>query len=439
MGDAETTSRFFFEGGFFPGGQTVNVERASFDAMLLEHARKAGAMVRENVTVRRIVRLADGDVEVIASSERLANDRRRPDDPRQAIEQRQNNEQRLTARWLIDASGQGTVVARYLGTRQQAPEKHLQKVAYFAHFEGVERLSGREAGHPAILMCDEGWFWIIHIDEQRTSVGLVIDTDAARSLGVPPDRMLAWGIARCPQVRDRMTKASGPQKNMIAADYSYRCRPYAGPGYFLVGDAAAFVDPIFSTGVCLAMMSGVKAAEAIGRLIDKTARASGERRKYIRYIEGSTSIFFWLIRQYYNQSFRELFLNGTGPARVHKAVLATLAGHVFPRPAFALRWRLWLFWFYIQVQRFFPIVPRRANFSLLRNRPVDCAMTNASAQTDAPGETNVLTGRAVVAETDVSGEIEVSAETDVPAETDVLGETEVSAETGVPGEAAVVK
>src|SRR5207253_5479929 len=92
--------------------------------------------------------------------------------------------------------------------------------------------------------------------------GLVMHLDEARRVGLPAEQMLAWGISRCPVLRDRTAAATFPVEMHTVADFSYRCAPYAGPGYFLVGDAAAFIDPIFSTGVCMGMMSG---AEEIGR------------------------------------------------------------------------------------------------------------------------------------------------------------------------------
>jgi 2-polyprenyl-6-methoxyphenol hydroxylase-like FAD-dependent oxidoreductase len=182
---------------------------------------------------------------------------------------------------------------------------------------------------------------------------------------VPADRVLQWAIQQCPAVRERMKGASGAETNIVTADFSYRCRPYAGPGYFLVGDAAAFMDPIFSTGVCLAMMSGQQAAAQVTRLLRGSTSPAAARRQYIRFIDGSTSVFFRLIRQYYDHSFRELFLNGTGPMKVHCAILSILAGNVFPRPPFCLRSRLWLFEACRILNRHFPLVPRRNRFSLL--------------------------------------------------------------------------
>ena len=353
MGDASKVSRFNFTEGFIPNAETFNIERALFDKMVLDEARAAGGDVRENTGVKKVLRLADNDV---------------------AVET--DGGETLTARYLVDASGQSAVLARHLGIREPAKEPHLQKVAYFEHFEGVQRLEGQDEGHPTIVMCDEGWFWLINIDERRTSIGLVLDAGVAKRTGVPADRMLAWGMARCPLVRERCANATGPATNHVIANFSYRCRPYAGDGYFLVGDAAAFLDPIFSTGVCLGMIQAREAAGHLAAILSGRTTPADARRRFIRFTDGSTRVFFKLIRQFYDHSFRELFLNGTGPLDMHRAVLAVLAGNVFPRPSWRLRWRLAAFDACVKINRFVPLVPRQNRFSLL-NAP-------AASQTGAP-------------------------------------------------------
>jgi flavin-dependent dehydrogenase len=357
LGDGSASASFAFDQGLIPGPETVNLERAPFDHMLLNAAREAGADVREETIVRKIVRLSDGDVAV------------------------EFDGQTISARCLLDCSGQGTVVGRHLGTRQPSVEPHLQKVAYFNHFQNVKRPAGKQEGDPLIVMCEEGWFWLIPLDADRTSIGLVLDARVAKTLDVPANRMLAWGIARCPAVQKRMEHGSGPDTNHVTADFSYRCRPCAGPGYFLVGDAAAFMDPIFSTGVTLAMRSAQQAAARVIDILQNGIDPATARKNYIRFVEGSTGIFFRLIRQYYDHSFRELFLNGTGPQRVHSAVLSLLAGEVFPRPIFALRWRLRLFYFLQWVNRHRALVPRRNRFSLLATKPTILPTGASTTQT----------------------------------------------------------
>jgi hypothetical protein len=115
----------------------------------------------------------------------------------------------------------------------------------------------------------------------------------------------------------------------------------------------------------MGMMSGVEAAHGITALLRGTSSPEEVRRSYIRFVDGSSSAFFGLIDRYYQHSFRELFLNGTGPLRVHQATLSLLAGYVFPRPPFAVRWRVKLMDFFAFINRFVPLVPRRERFSLL--------------------------------------------------------------------------
>jgi flavin-dependent dehydrogenase len=340
MGHGKDGASLFWFTDRFTRGETVsfNIERAPFDRMLLDAARGAGAETHEDCAVRKIHRLEDGRVEALTDLGEVS------------------------ARYLVDASGQATFLGKHLGLRKVHPSH--RKVACFSHFENVDRRPGPEGGFIVIVVNDEGWFWLIPLDETRTSVGVVMDADKAKRIGIPSEQLLSWAIERCPAVRERMAAAVRTVEPRVLADFSYRCAPYAGPGYFLVGDAAVFVDPIFSTGVCMGMMSGVEAARGISALL-RGASAETVRRKYIRFVNGSSSVFFRLIDLYYQHSFRELFLNGEGPLRVHDAAMSLLAGYVFPRPSFALRWRMKLLEFFVRLNRYVPLVPRRKRFSLV--------------------------------------------------------------------------
>jgi flavin-dependent dehydrogenase len=348
FGNETGTSDFRFKDGLLDRSyDALNVERAGFDTALLEAAREAGATIEENVTVRRVARLGkDGcSLEV------------RTADGRSTLRE---------ARLLIDASGQSTVVGRHLKTRRSLPD--LRNVAYFNHFEGVPRFEGDRGGHPLVVMCREGWFWFIPIDEVRTSIGLIAEPSLAERAGVPAKQMLEWAIHHCPRTREMLSDVEIPRTNRVAADFSYTCRPYAGPGFFLVGDAATFVDPVFSTGVCLGMMSAALAADAAKAILRDGQNASHLVRNYRRYVLRSSSVLFRMVRAYYTHSFREVFLHGMGPFEIHRAVISILAGHVFPKPPFEVVWRLWMFEFFIRLQKYFTIVPRRPGCSLLDGR-----------------------------------------------------------------------
>jgi FADH2-dependent halogenase len=336
-----------FSDGLIPGSPVFNIERSNFDKLLLDKAREAGAEVHEQRPVKSITSLADGNVEVQAL-----------DGP-------------VRASLMLDASGHGTIVGRALNLRRSFEDPELQKVAYFQHFENVKRPAGRATGHPTIIMAAEGWFWLIGLSESKTSVGFVTRPSFVRTLNIPPTQMLQWAIARCPVVRQRMRDAAGSAENIVLSDFSYRCRPYAGPGYFMVGDAACFLDPIFSTGVTLAMMGSSHAAGLAVRMLRGELGAGRARRMHCHYIENGTKPFWRLIRGYYKHSFRELFIHGTGPLQMPSAIISVLAGQVFPKQPWSLRWRHRAFDFCVWLQQYRELSPHRPQFRLVDEPPVD--------------------------------------------------------------------
>ena len=340
MGHGEELGSISFSEGLIDGETyAFNIERAPFDAMLLDAAKDAGAHLFLGVAAKSFPRLADGDVAVVLEDGRT-----------------------LEGRYLLDASGQSTVLGKHLGLRHVLSD--LKKVAYFGHFHHVERPPGRQGGYIRIAMCDEGWFWLIPIDEERTSIGLVLDATFAKTAGVAPNQMLAWAIARCPYVERLCRHATFPPENGTIADFSYRCEPYAGPGYFLLGDAATFIDPIFSTGVCLAMMSAVHLADGLAAMIAGETTAEKVRADYVRYVDGSSSAFFRMVRLFYRHAFRDVLLEEDAPLGVRRAVISLLAGEVFPRPSWAVRWRLAIFLLFVRLQPFWAVAPRKRRWSL---------------------------------------------------------------------------
>lgn len=345
MGNDFQTRTFGFTDGLIPGRPVFNIERAHFDKMLLDQARLAGADVFEEKPVEKILNLAHQDVRVKTAAGEVS------------------------AKILIDASGHGTIVGRHLNLRKNFTEPELQKVAYYEHFEGVERAPGTATGHPCIIMCEEGWFWLIGLSETKTSVGFVTRPSFTKTLNIPPKRLLAWAVQRCPVVRHRMRNAIGLSDNHILSDFSYRCRPFAGDGYFMVGDAACFLDPIFSTGVTLAMVSAQHTGALVTDMLRGKVSPANARARHIRFISDSCRPFWSLIRNYYRHSFRELFMEGQGPFQMQRAIISILAGQVFPQPVWSLRWRHAAFNACTRIQEHFALVPRRAPCRLVNERP----------------------------------------------------------------------
>ena len=339
--EPEKSMHFRFDGGLPGVGCTYafNVERAVFDDMLLRAAQDEGAEVRENVTVKDVPVLRDGDVEVETSAGRFKG------------------------RWLVDASGQGSFLGKLLKTRRVIPNH--RKIAFFGHFTGVTRKPMPVGGYPTIVMYKEGWFWMIPINSEVVSIGMVMDADEAKKLPVKHDEALMWALRRVPHIAHQIKNAQFPSDNHILADFSYRCEPFAGPGYFLVGDAAVFVDPIFSTGATMAMMGGVRVAETIAKLVRGARNVERLRKDYCDYVHNSSKHFFNMIRMYHHQSFRELFMEGEGPLEVHRAVISLLAGNVFPpAPPWSIRWRMWYFQMCVWLQKRVELVPHRPVWSI---------------------------------------------------------------------------
>ena len=348
----DQTLRFVFSDSLSEGPiVSLNIERSHYDKLLLDGAKESGCDVREGARVQSIERLAHQDIAV-----RFAGGRAR-------------------ARWLIDATGQATLLAKHLGTKRPIPSH--RKTAFFGHFTGVERLKGDEEGYPTIVMFEEGWFWIIPINETVTSCGLVLQQDALKRVGVPRDQIMRWAVERTPLMARRLRDATFPEmtsSNMIS-DYSYRCRPYAGPGYFLVGDAAAFLDPIFSTGVAMGMAGAMQAAELIQEVDAGQTTPDAAYKRYTRFLDGSSKHLFSLVNSYYEHRFRELMMNGKGPAQMERAVVSLLAGHVFPKPAWKLVWRLRYMQLCAKLQRVLPLVPRHQRYSIFDAEPQPIGQT----------------------------------------------------------------
>lgn len=367
MGDGSAGSRIKFAQSLTPGArETFNIERAVLDDAMLNAAKNAGAQVRSDCRVEKILQLQDGDVRV------------------------QTAQGELRGKYLIDATGQSTVVGRHLKNRQNFTDPSLQKIAYFGHFEHVDHDNALGEDEITMVLCDEGWFWMIPIDQTRTSIGMVLDAAVARQVKRPANQMLAWGIERCPLIRDRVKDAAYPQMNNSISDYSYSCAPFAGPGYFLVGDAATFLDPVFSTGIFLGMEGGREAAHQIDALLDGRTTPARAQKRYAKFLRTGTASFFRLIRAFYNPQFRDLFLNGEGPLQMHRAVIAVLAGQVFPKPTWAVRWRMRAFYACVAAQKWLPLVPRRPGFSLLTQTP------ETSKTTPAADSAEVVPGGALV-------------------------------------------
>jgi FADH2-dependent halogenase len=335
LGNGRLSTRFAFrQGKFSREPVAIQVERAVFDHLLLRHARAAGADVREGWTVLKFTSDAGG-VTIAASA---------PDG--------QTHEFR--AAYLIDASGRGNLTGNHEGVRIVHP-RH-KKLAVFAHYTGVVRETGENGSDTIIVRLPNKWFWLIPVSAEKTSVGLVLDKDEfAQEQGTPQEVLGRW-IESSPPVRERMKSAQRVGDVRTTSDFSYHNRRLVGDRLLRVGDAAGFLDPIFSTGVYLAMWSGKLAAEVVQHAIARGkpgGRRFGAYEKRVR----KEQLFYWrLVESFYTTPFMELFLRPSEHQDLFSAVIAALAGEA--EGHWAIRWRLEYFFLLVKLQARWPIVPR---------------------------------------------------------------------------------
>lgn len=226
--------------------RTWQVTRGDFDRMMLDNARAKGVAVEEGTRV----------LEVLFEEERAVGVR---------VADSAGGERTVRARVVVDAAGQSTVIQDRLGLRQWDPD--LKKAAIWTYWKGARRETGRDAGATLVLQTEgkTGWFWYIPLANDVTSVGVVADHEhlfRGRSSRDPGEIYLTE-VARCPGLVPRLEGAERIEPFRVAKEYSYRSRQVAGAGWVLVGDALGFLDPLYSSGILLALKSGALAADAI--------------------------------------------------------------------------------------------------------------------------------------------------------------------------------
>jgi len=321
-------------------GRTFQVDRASFDHLLLRKAGEAGAEVREG-TRAEVVELGSGGVRVRAHGESGAED--------------------YEARWLLDCTGRDATVGRHLGL----PKSDLgmaKKLAVYAHFRGVRRNEGAWEGNISIVRLEGGWFWIIPLREGITSVGLVQPMARFREAGGEPREVFERACTGSPEMRFRMKAAERASDWHITSDYTFRHHRTAGARWILCGDAAGFIDPIFSSGVRVAMESAARAARLAGRCLKEgRGLSASEQADYHRKFVRMTGAFLRMIRMFYDNHGFEVFINASGLLGLQRAVVDVVGGNT--EPSWGVKWRQELFFAICRLQRWVKFAPRLPLFT----------------------------------------------------------------------------
>ncbi len=299
-------------------GFAFQVPRAQFDAVLFARALEVGVDAREQVRVETVS--FDG-----------AQPRLRARGP--------GGELHFQPRYLLDASGRDT----FLGNRlklKQANRRH-QSAALFSHFQGVARRPGEDAGNISIYRHPHGWMWLIPLPDGVTSVGAVCYPEYMKTRQGDSEALLMRTLALNPEVAARMAGAQRVAPVHATGNYAYECTRMAGPRWLLIGDAYAFVDPMFSSGVYLAMHGAERGAAMVDAVLRAPQREARLQRRLRRHLRGGLDEFKWFIYRFTSPTMRDLFANPRNPWQVEQAVVAMLAGDVFDNRA--VRYRLRVF------------------------------------------------------------------------------------------------
>ena len=285
-----------------------HVKREEFDQLLFGHARSHGVDAREGTKVERIELDGGGRPRLVHA-----------DAGGRAL--------RFAPRHLIDASGRDAFVGSKLGLKRRNP-RHAS-AAVFSHYHGVQRREGADAGNISIYRHEHGWAWLIPLRDGVTSVGAVCYPDYMKTRKGDTEGFLLRTLEAIPEAAQRMRDATRVAPVHVTGNYAYECSRMHGPGWTLVGDAYSFVDPMFSSGVYLAMDGAERVAAMVDAALREPAREAELQGALRRRIDAGLDEFKWFIYRFTSPTMRALFTHPRNVFQVEQAVVSMLAGDVF--------------------------------------------------------------------------------------------------------------
>lgn len=284
------------------------VKRAEFDKILFDNTINKGTHVHEGVKAKQ-VKFRPGSTHLVQAEDRTG--------------------QPLAweAKFVVDASGRDTFLSGQFGGKHRSSRHN--SAAIFGHFEGVKRLPGTDEGNISIVWFDHGWWWIIPFKDGTTSVGAVCwPSYLSRSKG-SLEQFLQDTIALCPPVAERMAHARLIGQAYAAANYSYRRETMRGDGYLMIGDAFAFIDPVFSSGVHLALNSATLGADVVDAALKGAPEYGVRVKEFEQSVRLGVKTYSWFIYHFTQPAFRALFMSTGSIFKMEEAVLSILAGDAF--------------------------------------------------------------------------------------------------------------
>ena len=331
--DGTCTRRYAFGDGLVPGpGSAYEVDRAEFDKVLLDHAAAQGVVVEQETQVVKFDCGKNGASVTV----------RAPD-----------GERTVSAEVIVDATGQSSLLAGRFGLREM--DQGLKNFAVFSHFEGATRHSGDREGDISVVLVPEGWWWVIPLRGDRTSVGLV--APARKLKGRKPDESyLHEQIEATPYLKERLANARRVAPVRSISDYSYVSKKLAGDRWLMVGDAGAFIDPVFSTGVYLGMTSAFRAAEAVDRALARGDTSAAMFKDYERFMRRIVGRYRAFVKGFYTPEFVEVLMAPSDWLKLRAAITSLLAGYGVD--SFEVNWRVLVFRAIARANRGLALTPR---------------------------------------------------------------------------------
>lgn len=288
---------------------SYQVRRSEFDEILIRNAARLGAEVIEGCRVKDVAFAPDHSGATVHAQH---------EDGRTL---------HWRARFVVDASGRDTLLGKQFDVKRRNP-KHNSSALY-GHFTGASRHPGQDEGNITIFWFDHGWFWLIPLADGFTSIGAVVWPHYLKSRTKPVRDFFLDTIAMCPALSERLANATLASEVEATGNFSYACDRTHGPNYVMIGDAFTFIDPVFSSGVMLAMQGGFVGAETVDVCLREPARAAAALAHFDRQVRLGPKEFSWFIYRVTNPTMRDLFMAPSNVWRVKEALLSMLAGDIF--------------------------------------------------------------------------------------------------------------
>jgi flavin-dependent dehydrogenase len=316
--------KFFFRNALNPRWKTAyQIDRMTFDDILLRHARSLGCEVREETKVESVEFNSDG-LTLHCKSDPVPT----------------------KAAYVIDCSGRSSLLANRFQLKEQFP--HLKKFSVYSYYQRTSKSNDPEDAYTRMIRGSDAWFWVIPISDGKISVGVVMDLQKYQQLKLSPEAALSRTIEEQPEVRKWVENTTRYMPVFATADFSYAVKQLTGDRWIVAGDAAGFIDPVFSSGIYIAIYSGEKAGETVNRVLTDPAKKDAAYRRYEQAVQKRFRSYLKLSSAWYTREFIEIFLHPKEMLNIVGVVNSVLGGN--PPRTLQEKFAMGFFYFLIYLQ-----------------------------------------------------------------------------------------